>query len=332
MVTNRTKITNFDVNKATLVLNQFNGKALNSSEILELRILSTDSISPKKDVCDVNLTIHFVEKNNISLWPTNIATTELFYSNYPGDLTIPLRRYAFGPNITYSYTKPFSEKVEAENWVHKKNYTRVTMSEPLAHPVNFLRTDVTTQYGVNNIIAYYQDTTNKTYLAFCRNEYYTPDIYCNTMTDYQHTAAINSMATGFIKGTFGDVYVNVYNLEDALHRIYIYEFGRSQEMAIIEYPEGFEGRVTDLDITNGLLYVTLPSMKRIDGYRIADCTDTCDKIFSLDANTMASIGVSYFTPFYVTCTRAHPEVLFISNLDSIIVVDVDNHNNIVLLT
>lgn len=46
------------------------------------------------------------------------------------------------------------------------------MDEPLAYPVNFLRTDVSALYGTNNIIAYYQDTTNHTYLAFCRNEYY----------------------------------------------------------------------------------------------------------------------------------------------------------------
>ena len=103
-------------------------------------------------------------------------------------------------------------------------------------------------------------------------------------------------------------------------------------MSIIEYPEGFEGMVTDLDITNGLLYVTIPLMKRIDGYRLVDCTDTCTKIFELNANQMQSIGVSYFNPHYLTCTKAHPEVLFISNLDSLIIVDVDNHHNVLLLT
>ena len=86
------------------------------------------------------------------------------------------------------------------------------MSEPLKNPVNFLRTDITSQYGANNLIAYYQDTSNKTYLAFCRNEYYTPTIYCNTMTDYQHSSKINAMATGFIRGLFSDIYINAYNL------------------------------------------------------------------------------------------------------------------------
>ena len=103
-------------------------------------------------------------------------------------------------------------------------------------------------------------------------------------------------------------------------------------MSIIEYPEGFEGHITDLDITNGLLYITLPFMKRIDGYKLADCTDTCTKIFELNAHQMDSIGVSYFAPVYLTCDKSHPEVLFISNIDSIIVVDVDNYDNIALLT
>ena len=50
-------------------------------------------------------------------------------------------------------------------------------------------------------------------------------------------------------------------------------------MAVIEYPKGFEGRATDLDFTNGFLFVTLPDMKRIDGYKLEDCTDTCKRIF-----------------------------------------------------
>ena len=74
-MSNRTKITNYDVNKAVLIINQFNGKYLNSSEILELRIISRDAITSKLDTCDVNVTIHFVERNNISLWSTDIATT-----------------------------------------------------------------------------------------------------------------------------------------------------------------------------------------------------------------------------------------------------------------
>lgn len=75
LVSNRTKITNYDVNKAVLIINQFNGKYLNSSETLELRIISRDAITSKLDTCDVNVTIHFVERNNISLWSTDIATT-----------------------------------------------------------------------------------------------------------------------------------------------------------------------------------------------------------------------------------------------------------------
>lgn len=108
MVTNRTKITNYDLNKAVLILNQFDDKATGTSQNLTLSIVSSDSLDPKTDVCDVNVTVHFVYRANITLWPTNIATTEIFYSNYPGELSIPLRRYAFGPNITYDYMKPFS--------------------------------------------------------------------------------------------------------------------------------------------------------------------------------------------------------------------------------
>ena len=87
-----------------------------------------------------------------------------------------------------------------------------------------------------------------------------------------------------------------------------------------------------MDLTNGVLYLTIPTLKRIDGYRLGDCDVTCPKSISITASQMSSLGASYFTPQFVTCTRMHPEVLFISNLDSVIVLDVDNHDHLNLLT
>ena len=213
------------------MLNQFDDASINTSQTLSLVARSTDPVDGSTDICSVNITVHFVERRNVSMWNTGIAVSEVMYSNYPGILSIPLQRYAFGPNITYTYMRPFSEKITAENWVHKQNKTTVHLDQQLKHHVNFLRTDVEARYGANNIIAYYQDTTYMTSLSICRNEFYSEDVFCSVYSQFQHSSKINAMATGNVRGAFGDIYVNIFNLEDSLNVIRIYEFGRTEHYA-----------------------------------------------------------------------------------------------------
>ena len=46
---------------------------------------------------------------------------------------------------------------------------------------------------------------------------------------------------------------------------------------------------------------------------------------------MSSIGVKYFNPIDLVTSRFHPEVVFINNLGSLIIIDIDNHENLILL-
>jgi hypothetical protein len=109
-------------------------------------------------------------------------------------------------------------------------------------------------------------------------------------------------------------------------------FDTSQRFGTITYPEGFEGEVGDLAVSNGILFVTLPSMKRIDAYYLKFCEATeCPLGFSITASTLRPLGVEYFAPRRIRTTRVHPEVIFIECLDSIIILDVDNKDNILLL-
>ena len=47
---------------------------------------------------------------------------------------------------------------------------------------------------------------------------------------------------------------------------------------------------------------------------------------------MSNLGVNYFKPIDLVTSRFHPEVLFINCLGSLIIVDIDNHEHLILLS
>ncbi len=46
----------------------------------------------------------------MAIWPTGVQVPDTYYANFPGELVIPLNRYAIGANITYGV----QEKVKNE--------------------------------------------------------------------------------------------------------------------------------------------------------------------------------------------------------------------------
>jgi len=85
-------------------------------------------------------------------------------------------------------------------------------------------------------------------------------------------------------------------------------------------------------VSNGILFVTLPKIKQVDAYYLSQCEGVeCPLGFSLTVESVRKLGLEYFAPRRIRTTRAHPEVIFIECLDSVVVLDVDNRNNILLL-
>lgn len=74
--------------------------------------------------------------------------------------------------------------------------------------------------------------------------------------------------------------------------IKLFVFDTSQSVGEIRYPEGMEGQIGDLHSNHGVLYVTLPIMKRVDVYRLGDCDGVeCKLYISLTAQLMKTLGV-----------------------------------------
>ena len=73
-------------------------------------------------------------------------------------------------------------------------------------------------------------------------------------------------------------------------------------------------------------------MKTINAYKLQKCQDfVCPLEFMIDAKRLKPLGVTYFAPVELITTRHHPEVLFLKSLGSVIILDVDNKDNIILL-
>jgi hypothetical protein len=121
-------------------------------------------------------------------------------------------------------------------------------------------------------------------------------------------------------------------LATAPNIIYVIDFIKHQQIGIIELPEGYEGHVGSMSVTNGILFVTLPYMKTIQAYHLNRCTIfPCPMSFSIDSKSLRPLGIDYFAPMQIVTTRYHPEVLFIKCLGSIIILDVDNNDSLILL-
>jgi hypothetical protein len=52
-------------------------------------------------VCTFTFKFQVVDEEDYSVWPTGLALPQSYYANYPGEMFIPLDRYALGANITY---------------------------------------------------------------------------------------------------------------------------------------------------------------------------------------------------------------------------------------
>lgn len=113
--------------------------------------------------------------------------------------------------------------------------------------------------------------------------------------------------------------------------VYLHDNGHDR-IGTIQFPDGYDGIIGDIEASNGFLYVCLPYIKTINVYKMSKCENHhCPIEFQIDAHAMAALGVKYFNPRDLVTSQFHPEVVFINNLGSLIIIDIDNHENLILL-
>jgi hypothetical protein len=76
-------------------------------------------------VCTFTFKYIVVPIDSLAIWPTGLTLPKDYYANYPGELFIPIDRYAFGANITYSVTSNRKQD-PPEAYVLQQNSTVIT--------------------------------------------------------------------------------------------------------------------------------------------------------------------------------------------------------------
>jgi hypothetical protein len=102
----------------------------------------------------------------------------------------------------------------------------------------------------------------------------------------------------------------------------------------IVHAAGWEGKVQSVEFLGHYLAVVLRHVKTIVFYDMKVCHDDqhgiCEELFTIDSITMDKLGVKYFSPIEVYTSDFHPFVLFIHNVDSVIILDITRQGPILL--
>ena len=84
---------------------------------------------------------------------------------------------------------------------------------------------------------------------------------------YRHRVHSFTSVPFMNQGTFHLYYA--ITLENT-NAVYIHDNGHDR-IAALEYPDGFEGKIGDIEASNGFLYVCFPNLKTIRVYKMAKC-------------------------------------------------------------
>lgn len=330
----------YQINDVIIYFQQKDNTTINKTYDIEIIANSSDPIFGTPTNCTETTQVIMVEPNNMTIWPTKIALSDTYYTNYPGRLEIFLDRYVIGPNITYNVEETMIHKDLPTHWINQQNQSQVHFDKPPPSigDINFFYTEVVPHYGNDTVIYYYQDIRNSTSVAFCTHLWEDVNLNCSVAATYSHTGRIDQFATAIFNFDQEWRYYYIWTLStatktvDSINTVYIIDFIKHQRLATIELPKGYEGYVGDIATSNGILFLLLPYMKTILAYRLDECIEaTCKLSFSIDHTALKSQGVDFFSPTDIVTTRHHPEVLFIQCYGSVIILDVDNRNNLILL-
>lgn len=141
--------------------------------------LSVNTYTNRSLVCTFSMTFTVVNINSMAMWPTGLTLPTTYYSNYPGELFIPLNRYILGPNITYGVKE--NEHPDMANWwILQQNLTILHWDkEPSLGKITFLRQEQFDSLDETTLWIYTQDTMNITHFTKCTAIPFDVNVRCN---------------------------------------------------------------------------------------------------------------------------------------------------------
>lgn len=271
LITGGDGLYNYQINDPILNIMQGDTSKMGASLTVLIEGNSTDPHSPAQQICTSRTTVVIVQPDNMTIWKSGITVPDEYYANYPGVLEVFLHDYVIGPNISYWITQPSTKEELPQFWINKRNESLVKIDRPPdVKDINFFHTDVVPHYGNDTIIYYYQNSQNITHSASCTHLADDLTIYCSVGREYSHRSRIHSFTSGVFADSRGfSEYYYAFTLEGAKNVVTMVDYIAHNRLAVIELPEGYEGQVEDLAITNGILFATVPAIKTIFAYKLA---------------------------------------------------------------
>lgn len=91
----------FQLNVPTMIVMPQNSDLLNKEFIFKVIAESKNEYTNATLSCSFTFQFMVVHADSLALWPTGLNLPDTYYTNYPGQLFIPLDRYVLGSNITW---------------------------------------------------------------------------------------------------------------------------------------------------------------------------------------------------------------------------------------
>ena len=156
-------------------------------------------------------------------------------------------------------------------WLNQQNQSKVEFDKnPIkGSNIQFFWAEVFPHRGNNTIFYFYQETNNDFHVSRCEHYYNDILIKCNEVVTQSYRHRIKSFTSvPFLKGAQFNLYYAI-TLEET-NSVYIHS-NEHDRIATLEFPTGFEGKIGDVEASNGFLYICFPYIKTIRVYKISRC-------------------------------------------------------------
>jgi hypothetical protein len=143
-----------------------------------VKAVSTNEYTKESLPCTFTFKYLVVDNDALAIWPTGRKLPDTYYANYPGQLFVPLDRYALGPNITYGvYTE---DKEPPVHYLLQQNTTRIEWWNKTHNILKytFLRQEQYDSLDETVLYLYTQDHGNFTHFSKCITVPYTDEVHC----------------------------------------------------------------------------------------------------------------------------------------------------------
>lgn len=252
----------WELNAPRLMINPTSESLIGSQSIFSIVGTSVNPVTNRSFVCTFTYKLVVVRPDNFTLWPTGLTPSKEYYSNYPGELFIPLNRYILGPNVTWAVNESSFVGELPSWWILQQNKSFVEWGEtPTLGKLTLLRQEQYSNLDRASLFIYLQDYTNKTYFTQCRAEELRSNVTCKRIPHSNINQIVNFTVNRF--HIYGGQYQHMmaYITSDALNEVVVRNVEDDRGLFKLPLGTGFAGQASSIEFAQQYLIVVMKYAK-----------------------------------------------------------------------